>query len=41
MADFYLIVSQCKNLIATKKDHKNELYMDELEKELPDKDLEG
>jgi hypothetical protein len=41
MADFYLIISQCKNMIEKYKNHKNEIYMDELEKELPSKDLEG
>ncbi len=41
MADFYLIVSQCKNLIEAHKNHTNEIYMEELQKELPEKDLEG
>lgn len=41
MADFYLIVSQCKNMIEKYKNHKNEIYMDELQKELPSEDLEG
>jgi hypothetical protein len=41
MVEFYMIVSQSKNMIATKKNHKNEIYMEELERELPKKDLEG
>ena len=41
MADFYLIISQCKNMIEKYNNHKNEIYMDELQKELPTKDLEG
>ena len=41
LVEFYLIVSQCKNLIATKKTAANAVYMDQLESEIPKKDLEG
>jgi ABC-type transport system involved in cytochrome c biogenesis permease subunit len=41
MADFYTIVSQCKNMVASHKTAANAEYMEILQKELPDKDLEG
>lgn len=41
MVEFYMIVSQCKNMIATKANNQNETFLRELERELPKKDLEG
>ena len=41
LVEFYLIVSQCKNMIAKKKTAENARYLEELEKEIPQKDLEG
>jgi hypothetical protein len=41
LVEFYLIVSQCKNMIATKKTGENAVYMEMLEEEIPKKDLEG
>jgi hypothetical protein len=41
MADFYMIVSQCKNLIANHRTGFNTEFMDVLDSELPKKDLEG
>lgn len=41
MADFHTIVSQCRNMIANNRTGANTQYMDILEEELPEKDLEG
>lgn len=41
VADFYMIVSQCRNMIANNRTGNNTAYMDILEKELPKKDLDG
>jgi hypothetical protein len=41
MAEFYMIVSQCRNMIASHRNAQNTAYMDILEQELPEKDLEG
>ena len=41
LADFYTIVSQCRNMIQNHRSGANTEYMDILESELPKKDLEG
>ena len=41
MADFYTVVSQCKNMVASHKTAANAACMEILEAELPKKDLEG
>ena len=41
VADFHTIVSQCRNMIANNRTGANTYYMDILEEELPEKDLEG
>eukprot|EP00347_Sterkiella_histriomuscorum_P020171 403338832 len=41
LVDFHTKVSQCKNLAANHKNEKNQAIMDILQKEMPEKDLEG
>lgn len=41
MSDFHTVVSQCRNMIAHHRTGSNTAYMDILEKELPEKDLDG
>jgi hypothetical protein len=41
MAEFYVVVNKCKNLIANHKTSKNAEFMDVLASEMPEKDLEG
>jgi hypothetical protein len=41
VADFYMIVSQCRNMITNHRTGANTAYMDILDSELPKKDLDG
>lgn len=41
MAEFYVIVNKCKNMIQNHKTASNIEFMEVLEKEMPEKDLEG
>jgi hypothetical protein len=41
MSDFHTVVSQCRNMIAHHRTGANTEYMDILENELPEKDLDG
>lgn len=41
LTDFHTVVSQCRNMIGQHRTGANTEYMDILEKELPEKDLEG
>ena len=41
VADFYMTVNQCRNMISNHRTGSNTEYMDILDKELPKKDLEG
>lgn len=41
LADYHMIVSQCKNLINNHRTGSNSEYLDILDSELPTTDLEG
>lgn len=41
LADYYTVVSQCRNMIAGYRSGANTEYMDILEDELPKEDLDG